>query len=71
MYYKENRKEVRQMCQIVEEYGDLMVARATVEHVKNLMNNGHMGADKACALLGISLDNYKAAKKLLSSEVSS
>lgn len=60
------------MCQIVEEYGDLRVARATVEHVENLMNNGHMVADKACALLGISLDDYIAAKKLLSSkEVSS
>lgn len=76
MYYKENRKGVRQMCQVVEEYAqekaNYQKAFDTVEYVENLMNNGHMVADKACALLGISLDNYNAAKKLLSSkEVSS
>ena len=72
MYYKENRKGVGQMCQVVEEYGDLRVARATVEHVENLMETTGMSEQQACSALKISMLDYSKAKELLSSkEVSS
>ncbi|WP_026653446.1 PD-(D/E)XK nuclease family transposase [Butyrivibrio proteoclasticus] len=70
-YYKNNKKGVSKMCQIVEEYAqgkaDFQKALDVVEHVDNLANNGNMSIQQACKLLGIKIKAYKDAKKLLSS----
>ena len=69
-YYKNNKKGVNKMCQIVEEYAqekaDFQKALAIVEDIENLMETSGMTEKQACKALKRSLKVYKDAKKLLS-----
>lgn len=69
-YYKENKKGVSRMCQIVEDYAqekaDFQRALDIVELIDNAMRNGEMSLKDTCKLVGVSQRAYKDAKKLLS-----
>jgi hypothetical protein len=71
-YYKNNKKGVTKMCQIVEEYAqekaDFQKAQSTVTHVQSLMTNGKMDEKQACKLLGVKIREYKDAQKLLANK---
>ena len=69
-YYKENKKGVNRMCQIVEDYAkekaDFQKALAIVEDIENLMETSGMTEKQACKALKRTLKAYRDAKKLLS-----
>lgn len=69
-YYKEDKKGVNKMCQIVEDYAqekvNLQKAVDLVESIENLMDTSNMTDKQACRALKKTLKAYKDAKKLLS-----
>jgi len=69
-YYKEDRKGVHSMCQIVEDYAqekaDYQRALDIVKHIDSIMTKGNMSIKDACRLMGVTQKSYKESKKLLS-----
>ena len=73
---KRDKEAIKAMCKVMEEFAqeraekraEFQKAMDTVNHIDNATKNGYT-EQQACDIIGVSLEEYETAKKLVSEEL--